>query len=63
LKDGKFENLTDKVSFNVKGLNNQTLVAKNTEETDKFRNELMELNRQVTGSSNLLGESKEKRCN
>lgn len=60
LKDGKFENLTDKVSFNVKGLNNQTLVAKNTEETDKFRNELMELNRQVTGSSNLLGESKEK---
>ncbi|MEN9998108.1 MAG: hypothetical protein RI922_1098 [Bacteroidota bacterium] len=60
LRDGKFENLTEKVSFNVKGLNNQTLVAKNTEETDKFRTDLLELNRQVTGASNLLGESKDK---
>ena len=45
--------------FNVRGLNNQTLIAKNPEELTKFRAEVAELNRKVSGASNLLGEAQE----
>jgi photosystem II stability/assembly factor-like uncharacterized protein len=60
LNNGVIETLTEKVNFTVKALNNQTLVATNTEELDNFRKEVAELNRSINGSSNLLGESKEK---
>lgn len=60
LKNGKTEILTDKTNFNVKALNNQTLVAENPADLDAFRKELAELNRNVSGASRLLSESKEK---
>ena len=59
LKNGSIEVLVDKQMFNVRGLNNQTLIAKNPEELTKFRAEVAELNRKVSGASNLLGEAQE----
>jgi hypothetical protein len=59
LKNGSIEVLVDKQMFNVRGLNNQTLIAKNPEELIKFRAEVAELNRKVSGASNLLGEAQE----
>jgi hypothetical protein len=59
LKNGSIEVLVDKQMFNVRGLNNQTLIAKNPEELIKFRSEVAELNRKVSGSGNLMNEAKE----
>ena len=60
VKDGKSEVLIDKKKFNVKGLNNQTLIAKNPEALKAFRAELAELNRQVSGTEKVMQETKEK---
>lgn len=59
MKNGTVEQLTSKQAFNVKGLNNQTLVAKNPEELKAFRAQVSELNRKVSGTSRLMNESKE----
>ena len=58
-KNGTIEVLVDKQMFNVRGLNNQTLIAKNPEELIKFRAEVAELNRKVSGCGNLMNEAKE----
>jgi len=60
VKNGIIEKLTDKMNFQVKALNNQTLVASNTEELKEFRSEVAEINRKVSGASRLMNESKEK---
>jgi len=60
VKDGKSEVLIDKKKFNVKGLNNQTLIAKNPEALKAFRAEVAELNRQVSGTEKVMQETKEK---
>lgn len=60
LKNGTLEQLVPKMNFKVNALNNQTLVATNTEELNAFRNEVAELNRSVSGASRLMSESKEK---
>jgi septal ring factor EnvC (AmiA/AmiB activator) len=49
----------DKQAFKVKGLNNQTLLAKNPEELKEFRAEMSELNRKVSGTEKVMGETKE----
>ncbi len=59
VKNGTVEQLITKQPFNVKALNNQTLVAKNPEELKLFRAEVAELNRKVSGTSRLMNESKE----
>ena len=60
IKDGKSELLIDKKKFIVKGLNNQTLIAKNPEALKAFRAEVAELNRQVSGTEKVMKETKEK---
>lgn len=60
VKNGKVEQFADKVLFNVKALNNQTLIATDAKELNTFRAEVAELNRKVSGSSRLMTESKEK---
>jgi photosystem II stability/assembly factor-like uncharacterized protein len=60
VKNGTVEIIAPKVNFTVKALNNQTLVASNTEELNSFRKEVAELNRSVSGSSQLMNEAKEK---
>jgi hypothetical protein len=60
VKDGKSEQLINKQKFTVKGLNNQTLIAKNPEELKAFRAEVAELNRQVSGTEKVMRETKEK---
>jgi len=60
IKDGKSEQLINKQKFTVKGLNNQTLIAKNPEELKAFRAEVAELNRQVSGTEKVMRETKEK---
>lgn len=60
LHNGTIEPLVEKMNFQVKSLNNQTLIASNTEELDRFRKEISELNRSVSGSSKLMQESKGK---
>jgi hypothetical protein len=59
VKNGQIESLIKSQAFNVKGLNNQTLIAKNPEELKSFRADVAELNRKVTGSMQLINESKE----
>jgi hypothetical protein len=59
VKNGVVEQLITKQAFNVKALNNQTLVAKNPEELKAFRAEVAELNRKVSGTGRLMNESKE----
>lgn len=59
VKDGSVELLVDKQAFTVKGLNNQTLLAENPEELKEFRAEMSELNRKVSGTEKVLGETKE----
>lgn len=59
-KNGTIEQLVPKINFNVVALNNQTLVATNTDELNAFRNEVAELNRSVSGASRFMTESKEK---
>jgi hypothetical protein len=58
-KNGTVEQLITKQAFNVKGLNNQTLVAKNPEELKTFRAEVAELNRKVSGAGKLMNETKD----
>ena len=59
VKDGSVELLVDKQAFKVKGLNNQTLLAENPEELKEFRAEMSELNRKVSGTEKVMGETKE----
>ncbi|MFY7668943.1 MAG: VPS10 domain-containing protein [Crocinitomicaceae bacterium] len=59
IKNGAVEQLITKQTFNVKGLNNQTLVAKNPEELKAFRAEVAELNRKVSGAGRLMNETKD----
>ena len=59
VKDGSVELLVDKQVFKVKGLNNQTLLAENPEELKEFRAEMSELNRKVSGTEKVMGETKE----
>ena len=59
VKDGVVELLVDKQTFTVKGLNNQTLLAENPEELKAFRAEMSELNRKVSGTEKVMGETKE----
>lgn len=60
LKDGKVDELVPSAPFNVKGLNNQTLLAKNPAELNAFRKEIAEVNRTVSGTGKLLNETKDK---
>jgi len=60
LKNGISETLVGATNFNVKALNNQTLIAKDPEALDAFRKEVAELNRKVSGSSRLVNEMVEK---
>ena len=59
VKDGSVEALIVKEPFIVKGLNNQTLLAENPEELKAFRAEMAELNRKVSGTEKVMGETKE----
>jgi photosystem II stability/assembly factor-like uncharacterized protein len=54
--NGTAEALTPKVSFQIKGLNNQTLLAQNNSELDAFRKDIAEWNRKVIGTSKLMRE-------
>ncbi|MEJ6589755.1 MAG: glycosyl hydrolase [Crocinitomicaceae bacterium] len=60
VKDGKSDLLIDKQSFIVKGLNNQTLLAKNPDELKSFRADLAELNRKVSGTEKVMNETKDR---
>ena len=51
------EELIAKTAFEVKALNNQTLVAKNPQELAAFRSEVAELNRKVSGTGRLMEET------
>ena len=59
VKNEMVELLVEKQNFTVKGLNNQTLIAKNPAELSAFRTEVAELNRKVSGSSRLMRETNE----
>lgn len=60
LKGDVVENVIPKTKFNVVGLNNQTLIATNTEELDQFRAEVAETQRGISGASKLIGETEDK---
>jgi photosystem II stability/assembly factor-like uncharacterized protein len=60
LYNGTIEPLTPKVSFQVKGLNNQTLLAQNNSELDAFRKEIAEWNRKISGTGKLMRESNDR---
>lgn len=60
VKDGAIEQIAPKESFKVVGLNNQTLIAENNDELNKFRSAVAETRRQVNGSGKLLGETERK---
>ncbi|MBI2259628.1 MAG: glycosyl hydrolase [Flavobacteriia bacterium] len=57
IKNGKSEKLVDKTYFNINSLNNQTIRVENVEELSEIRNEVLNLNRKVYGSSKILEES------
>jgi hypothetical protein len=57
VKNGTVEELVAKTAFEVKALNNQTLVAKNPQELAAFRSEVAELNRKVSGANRLMDET------
>ena len=57
--NGSVEELVAKQSFIVKGLNNQTLIAKNSNELVTFRNEVAALSQQLSNASNWMSEAKE----
>jgi chromosome segregation ATPase len=57
--NGSVEELVAKQSFIVKGLNNQTLMAKNSNELVTFRNEVAALSQQLSNASNWMSEAKE----
>lgn len=60
IHNGESKQLVAPTAFEVRGLNNQTLLAKNPTALDAFRTEVAELNRQVSGASTLMSEYKEK---
>ncbi|MCH2230609.1 MAG: glycosyl hydrolase [Crocinitomicaceae bacterium] len=60
IKGDVIENLISKTDFNVVGLNNQTLIATNTKELDKFRAEVAETQRSIGGASKMIGEIEDK---
>ena len=60
VNNGKIDTLTAKSSFDVKGLNNQTLLAQDPESLLKFRKELAEFNRKINASAKILEEQNEK---
>jgi len=60
LKGDVIKNIVSRTTFNVVGLNNQTLIATNTEELDQFRNEVAETQRGINGASKLISETKDK---
>ena len=49
-----------KTSFKVVGLNNQTLLASNSEELDQFRADVAETQRRINGASKLMSETSAK---
>jgi photosystem II stability/assembly factor-like uncharacterized protein len=59
IHNGSVEELVAKQSFIVKGLNNQTLMAKNSNELVVFRNEVATLSQQLSNASNWMSEAKE----
>ena len=59
IHNGSVEELVAKQSFIVKGLNNQTLMAKNSNELVVFRNEVAALSQQLSNASNWMSEAKE----
>ena len=59
IHNGSLEELVAKQSFIVKGLNNQTLMAKNSNELVVFRNEVAALSQQLSNASNWMSEAKE----
>lgn len=60
VQDGKVNQLIAPTNFKVVGLNNQTLLASNTEELIQFRKEIAETKRQIDGAGTLLSETNEK---
>jgi hypothetical protein len=60
INNGKIDTLTGKSSFEVKGLNNQTLLTKEPETLIQFRKELAEFNRKLSSSARILEELSEK---
>lgn len=59
-KDGEVTQVIEKTSFQVVGLNNQTLLAEDQKVVMDFRMEVAELSRKVSGASRLMGEYNEK---
>jgi photosystem II stability/assembly factor-like uncharacterized protein len=59
LHNGQTEELVANTTFVVKGLNNQTLLAKDQTELNVFRAEVAELNRQVSGAEKRFEELNE----
>ncbi len=59
LHNGQTEELVANSTFVVKGLNNQTLLAKDQTELNSFRAEVAELNRQVSGAEKRFEELNE----
>jgi photosystem II stability/assembly factor-like uncharacterized protein len=59
LHNGQTEELVANTTFVVKGLNNQTLLAKDQTELNAFRAEVAELNRQVSGAEKRFEELNE----
>jgi len=60
LKGDVRKNLVAKTNFKVIGLNNQTLLASNTDELDQFRAEVAETQRSINGASKLMSETSDK---
>jgi hypothetical protein len=60
VKEGKIDVLIEKQKFTVRGLNNQTLVALNSDELKSFRAEMAELNRKVSGTEKVMRETKDR---
>ncbi|MBU2018446.1 MAG: glycosyl hydrolase [Bacteroidetes bacterium] len=60
VKDTSNKEIVAPTKFLVKGLNNQSLLATNTEKLKSFRNQLSLVNRSVSGTSRLLIEANEK---
>jgi photosystem II stability/assembly factor-like uncharacterized protein len=60
LKDGKTESIVPATNFNVKALNNQTLVAQDAVGLQEFRSAVAETSRKVRGTGKLMNETKEK---
>ncbi|MFZ9027947.1 MAG: VPS10 domain-containing protein [Crocinitomicaceae bacterium] len=59
-KDGEVSQVIQKTSFNVVGLNNQTLLAEDQKVVMDFRLDVAELSRKVNGAGRLMGEYNDK---